>query len=176
MEAMAYDIRVREGPVLKRENLIPSVVEIEEDWNTSGKDWQLSAFRVEHMPVDQAFGFRIDQGGSSIVISGDTKECENLVRHAKDTDILVHEVFPAQNMRDLAANAPDAEERARFELLSTYHTSSEEVGKVADRANAKHLVLSHYVRAQPEIDFSGDITADYGGKLTAGEDLMTFEV
>jgi ribonuclease Z len=176
IEAMDYDIRVRVGPILKRENLVPPVVEIEEGWSTSGKDWKLSAFRVEHQPVDQAFGFRIDQDGASIVISGDTRACENLVRHAKDTDILVHEVFPAQNMRNLAANAPDPQERARFELLNTYHTSSEEVGKVANEANARHLVLSHYVRSQPEVDFTGDIKPAYGGKLTAGEDLMTFEV
>jgi ribonuclease Z len=176
IEAMAYDIRVRTGPILKPENLIPPVVEIEEGWNVSGKDWQLSAFRVEHQPVDEAFGFRIDQDGSSIVVSGDTKSSENLMTHSKDADILVHEVFWAQGMRDLGVSAPDAQERARFELLNTYHTSSEEVGKVANNANAKHLVLSHIIRPRADADFSQDITPDYGGELTVGEDLMTFEV
>jgi ribonuclease Z len=173
---MAYDIRVRIGPVLKRENLVPPVVEIDEGWHTSGKDWQLSAFRVEHLPVDEAFGFRIDQDGSSIVISGDTKASENLMTHSKDADILVHEVFWAQGMRDLGSSAPDPQERARFELLNTYHTSSEDVGKVANNANARHLVLSHIIRPRPDADFSQDIAPDYGGKLTVGEDLMTFEV
>jgi ribonuclease Z len=176
IEAMAYDIKVRVGPILKRENLVPPVVEIEEDWSTSGKDWKLSAFRVEHQPVDEAFGFRIDQDGSSIVISGDTKASENLMTHSKDADILVHEVFWAQGMRDLGNSAPDAQEKARFELLNTYHTSSEDVGKVANNANARHLVLSHIIRPRPDADFSQDISPDYGGKLTVGEDLMTFEV
>jgi len=176
IEAMDYDIRVRVGAVLKRENLVPPVVEIEEGWKTAGKDWQISAFRVEHLPVDEAFGFRIDQDGSSIVVSGDTKASENLMTHAEDADILVHEVFWAQGMRDLGASAPDAQERARFELLNTYHTSSEDVGKVANNANAKHLVLSHIIRPRPDADFSQDIAPDYGGKLTVGEDLMTFEV
>jgi ribonuclease Z len=177
IEAMAYDIKVRIGPVLREDNLRPQVVEIEEGWSTSGGDWQLSAFRVEHLPVDQAFGFRIDQGGSSAVISGDTKASDNLAKHAEGASILVHEIFLEQGLSDMAAVARDAEERARFELLRTYHTSSSEVGKVAANADAKHLVLSHVLRSQGDQSaFDADIEPDYGGKLTLGEDLMTFEV
>jgi ribonuclease Z len=177
IEAMTYDIKVRVGPVLREENLRPPVIEVEEGWNTAGSDWQLSAFRVEHMPVDQAFGFRIDQDGASVVISGDTKASENLTKHAEGASILVHEIFLEQGLQDMAASARDAEERARFELLRTYHTSSTEVGKVASNADAKHLVLSHVLRSQGDQGaFEADIGRDYGGKLTLGEDLMTFEV
>ena len=177
LEAMAYDIRVRIGPVLREVNLRPQVVEVEEGWSAAGSDWQLSAFRVEHMPVDQAFGFRIDQGASSVVISGDTKACDNLAKHARGADILVHEIFLEKGLGDMAAAARDAEERARFELLRTYHTSSTEVGKVAANADAKHLVLSHVLRSRGDQSaFDADIEPDYGGKVTLGEDLMTFEV
>jgi ribonuclease Z len=177
MEAMAYDIRVRVGPVLQEHALRPDVVEFEEGWRTTGSDWQISAFRVEHLPVDQAFGFRIEQGGSSVVISGDTKASENLAEHAQDADILVHEVFLEQGLTQMAASARDAEERARFELLKTYHTSSADVGKVAENAGAKHLVLSHVLRSQGDQSaFDEDIEPDYRGKLTLGEDLMTFDL
>jgi ribonuclease Z len=177
IEAMSYDIKVRTGEVLRPENLVPFVVEIEDGWKVSGKDWQLSAFRVEHWPVDQAFGFRVDQGSSSVVVSGDTKVSENLIAHSKDTDLLVHEVFWSQGLRDIAAAAPDDEERARFRLLETYHTGSEEVGKVAERAGAKHLVLSHIIRSRGDPDdFVKDVSPDYGGKLTVAEDLMTFDL
>jgi ribonuclease Z len=177
LEAMAYDIKVRVGPVLREEALRPQVVEFEEGWNTSGSDWQLSAFRVEHFPVDQAFGFRIDQGAASVVISGDTTVSENLTKHAQDAGILVHEVFLEQGLVQMAASARDAEERARFELLKTYHTSSAEVGKVAEDAGAKHLVLSHVLRSQGDQSaFDEDISPAYNGKLTLGEDLMTFEL
>ena len=177
MEAMAYDIKIRVGPVLEERALRPEVVEFDEGWSTSGSDWQLSAFRVEHFPVDQAFGFRIDQGASSIVISGDTKACDNLAEHAQGAGILVHEVFLEQGLVQMAATAPDAEERARFELLKTYHTSSADVGKVAANAGANHLVLSHVLRSQGDQSaFDEDVGRDYGGKLTLGEDLMSFEV
>jgi ribonuclease Z len=177
IESMSYDIRVRTGEILRSENLVPKVVEVEEGWQVTGKDWQLSAFRVEHQPVDEAFGFRIDQGSASVVISGDTKVSENLIKHSKDSDLLVHEVFWSQGLRDAAAAAPDAEERARFQLLDTYHTGSEDVGKVAARANTGHLVLSHIIRSRGDKeDFEKDIKPDYGGKLTVAEDLMTFEI
>ena len=175
MEAMAYDIKVRVGPVLQEQALRPEVVEFEEGWSTTGGDWLLSAFRVEHFPVDQAFGFRIDQGSSSVVISGDTKACDNLAKYAQDADILVHEVFLEQGLTQMAAAARDPEERARFELLKTYHTSSADVGKVAASAGAKHLVLSHVLRSQgDQTALDQDIEPDYGGKLTLGEDLMSF--
>jgi ribonuclease Z len=177
IQAMSYDIRVRTGETLRPENLVPFVVEIEEGWKVRGKDWQLSAFRVEHLPVDEAFGFRFDQGASSVVISGDTKVSENLIKHSKDSDLLVHEVYWSQGLRDIAAAAADDEERARFELLKGYHTGSEEVGDVATRAGTKHLVLSHIIRSRGDPgDFVKDISPSYGGKLTVAEDLMTFEV
>jgi ribonuclease Z len=177
IEAMDYDIRVRTGPVLRRENLVPTVVEVEDDWEVEGVDWRLSAFRVEHLPVDQAFGFRIDQDERSIVVSGDTKECENLVKHSRDASLLVHEVFWSKGLQQLADAASSPEERARFDLLKTYHTGSIEVGQVARDANTEHLVLSHILRAQGDASvFGEDIAQAYGGELTVGEDLMTFEV
>lgn len=176
MEAMAYDIKVRVGPVLQEASLRPEVVEFEEGWSTSGADWQLQAFRVEHLPVDQAFGFRIDQDASSVVISGDTKVSENLMKHAEGANILVHEVFLEQGLVQMAAAARDAEERARFELLKTYHTSSADVGKVAAGAGVQHLVLSHVLRSQGDQPaFEDDIRPAYSGRLTLGEDLMVFE-
>jgi ribonuclease Z len=177
LEAMAYDIRVRIGPVLTPDALTPEVVEIEEGWRTENSDWQLSVFRVEHMPVDQAFGFRIDQDASSVVISGDTKASDNLSKHAAGASLLVHEIFLERGLQQMAESAQDAEERARFELLRTYHTSSTAVGKVAANADVRHLVLSHVLRNQGDQSaYEADIAPDYGGKVTLGEDLMTFEV
>jgi ribonuclease Z len=48
------------------------------------------AFEVDHSPVTPAFGFRIDYAGRSVVVSGDTRASENLVRHAQGVDLLIH--------------------------------------------------------------------------------------
>lgn len=177
MAAMAYDIRIREGEILSREQLIPRVEEIEEGYKLDGADWQLEAFRVDHMPVDEAFGIRIDQDAASVVISGDTRWSDNLIAHSKDASLLVHEVYLAGAMRQMREGAIEPQEQERFRLVGYYHTPSDQVGKIAAQANASHLILSHIIRSRgnPQ-EFENDITPDYGGKLTVGEDLMTFEV
>jgi ribonuclease Z len=179
IESMAYDARVRggeRGPVRRG----PEAFEFEEGWSIEGGDWRLSTFRVDHQPVDQAFGFRIDQGSSSLAVSGDTRPCENLVRHARDVDVLVHEVSLAKGLQPPAGGYRDAAEQQRTELLRNYHTSSEVVGKIATEAGARHLVLSHIytgrVTEDNPKDFITDVTPHYAGKLTVGEDLMTFDV
>jgi ribonuclease Z len=153
------------------------VREVEEGWRISGDDWQLEAFRVDHQPVDQAFGYRFDQGSSSLVISGDTKPCENLVSHADGASLLVHEAYLQRGLeQDLAGAASDAE-RSRFELLRSYHTSSREVGPLAARANVRQLVLSHIYVGRSWPDEPQHFLEDVGGAFKAtsvGEDLMTF--
>ena len=177
MAAMAYDIRIREGEILDREQLIPRVEEVEEGYKLEAADWQLGAFRVDHMPVDEAFGFRLDQGAASVVISGDTRWSDNLIAHSKDASLLVHEVYLASAMNTMRATAAGPQEQERFRLVSSYHTPSDEVGKIAAQANTSHLILSHIIRARGTPgEFERDITPDYGGKLTVGEDLMAFEV
>ena len=50
------------------------------------------AFEVDHGDIAPAFGYRIDVAGRSLVLSGDTRFSENLIRVAEGTDVLVHEV------------------------------------------------------------------------------------
>ena len=42
-----------------------------------------------------AFGYRVDFAGHSVVISGDTKFCQNLVDFAKGADRLIHAAWSA---------------------------------------------------------------------------------
>jgi ribonuclease Z len=137
----------------------------------------LTAFRVDHEPVDEAFGFRIDEESVSIVISGDTRPSENLERCATDTDLLVHEVYWARGSREERSRMSDPEALARRLVVEGYHTSSEEVGKVAANANARHLVLTHLLfRGGGPADLETDARAAFGGRLTVGSDLQSFEV
>ena len=55
---------------------------------------RVTAFLVEHGTWREAYGYRIDAPGRSVVVSGDTKPSENLVRAAAGADVLVHEVYP----------------------------------------------------------------------------------
>ena len=74
-----------------------------------------------------------------VVISGDTRPCESLVRHARDVDLLIHECTDMTH----AAWAPGCgwpTREAKIRDLQAYHTGPDEVGEVAARARARHLV------------------------------------
>jgi ribonuclease Z len=43
---------------------------------------KVSAFLVDHHPVEPAFGYRVDYRGRSVAISGDTRPSDNLVKFA----------------------------------------------------------------------------------------------
>jgi ribonuclease Z len=179
MQAFSYDIKVRTMGERRREGLVPGrIEEIEEGWSSEDADWRLSAFRVEHEPVDQAFGFRLDTADRSLVVSGDTKKSENLVRHAQGADLLVHEVYSRRGAETLMAATADPLVRARLEVIASYHTPADDVGQVAAESGAGHLVLTHLLMqggSTPET-LAEEIAPVYSGRLTVGADLQTFDL
>ena len=175
LHAFEEDIRLRteEGAVAKAD-LMPKVVELEDGWSFTRGNWRLVAFAVDHKPVKHAFGFRFELGKQAVVISGDTRMCDNLIKHAQNADLLVHEVAWEEGMKHSIAHSEGAE-RARFERILSYHTSSIEVGEISAVANVKHLVLSHLMLAggDPE-DLIRDVRKSYEGRVTVGDDLARF--
>jgi ribonuclease Z len=133
------------------------------------------AFAVDHgSPPLPAFGYRIEFGGRSVVISGDTRPSENLIRFAKGTDLLVHEVMAA---------SPDAAGGERVRELLSSHTSPEEASLIFVEVAPKLAVYTHVsLVATPEnrTALLGTIIprtrSRYVGPLEIGEDLMTIEV
>lgn len=178
LQAFEYDVRVRQqGERLRREWLVPSIEEIEEGWHEEGDGWRLTGFRVDHAPVDEAFGFRVDADAGSIVISGDTRPSDNLIRYAQGADLLVHEVYWRRGAERTLGAITDPDEQARRSAINWYHTHSEDVGAVAAQAEAKQLVLSHILfRGGTAADLLADIAPHYPRPVTVGEDLQTFRV
>jgi ribonuclease Z len=176
ISAFEYDIKVRTGYERTVESLIPAVEEVEEGWAVEGSDWRLKAFRVDHMPVDEAFGFRMDSSDGSVVISGDTCYSENLISHSQDADILVHEAYWARGMREALESLSEGA-LGRQRVIARYHTPSDQIGKIAAEANARHLVMSHLImRDCTPAEMAADAQADYKGRITVGEDLQVFEL
>jgi ribonuclease BN (tRNA processing enzyme) len=129
---------------------------------------------VDHHPVAPAFAYRFDGPDRSVVISGDTKQSDNLVRLAHGADVLVHEVMYPSAVERLVAPLPNAAELKRSIL--SHHTSAEDAGGVAAAAGVKTLVLSHFVPAEdPTITEQMWIDAartTFKGRIIAGRDLM----
>jgi ribonuclease BN (tRNA processing enzyme) len=129
---------------------------------------------VEHPPVVPAFAYRFDTRDRSIVISGDTKRSDALIRLAEGADVLVHEALYLPGVDRLAARVPNGP--ALSKSILSHHTSIEDVGRVAEAAGVKTLVLSHFVPPDdPEITdqmWMDGARSTYKGRIIVGKDLM----
>lgn len=137
---------------------------------------RVTATLVAHAPVFPSFAFRFDSAEGSVVFSGDTAPCDNLVRLAHDADVLVHEVIDAAWVDRLFPPPLDeAADALKHHLLSA-HTSIEDAGRVAERAGAKTLVLSHVIPHNLGDDRLRLAGRHYSGRVVPGHDLDTIGV
>lgn len=130
---------------------------------------KITAFVVDHRPVKDAFGYRFDSGGHSIVISGDTRPTENLIRYAKGADVLVLEAYLPEHFDRVDTPAVAAK-------LKSYHTSAEEAGEIATRAGVRTLVLTHLIPANAEETFRERAGRKFKGEIVVGKDLLRIAV
>jgi ribonuclease BN (tRNA processing enzyme) len=141
---------------------------------TQDANVKVTAALVDHGAVKPAFAYRFDCPDRSIVISGDTRPSENLVRLAKGADVLVHEVLYGPAV-DRMVGAETNAKKLREHLLSS-HTLAEDVGRVATEAGVKTLVLSHFVPGGPPIipdqAWFDAVRPHFAGNLVVGHDLM----
>ena len=132
---------------------------------------KVTAFEVDHAPVRPAFGYRIDYAGRSVVLSGDTRLSENLIRHAQGVDLLVHEVFDPSTL-ERTGMPPD-----RAKNIVAYHVTPQQAGEVFARTRPRLAVYSHI--CMPNADTQKVVAqtrTTYSGPLELGEDLMAIDV
>ena len=132
---------------------------------------KVTAFAVDHGLVKPAFGYRIDYAGHSVVLSGDTRVSEKLIRHAKGVDVIVHEVFAPETLKRMAV-PPE-----RAERIVAYHTTPEQAGQVFARTKPRLAVYSHICGpGATDQELLPPTRRAYEGPLEVGEDLMVIEV
>ena len=137
------------------------------------KDLDIEYFKVDHYPVKHAYGFNFINNKKKITISGDTKPCENLMKYAKNADILLHEVFIEGEIK--AINKMRTSQT--LHNVKSYHTTSEEVGKVANLVKCKKLVLTHFVPTKfNKKKLKELVKKDFGRYPIIGEDLLRIKV
>lgn len=144
---------------------------------------RITAFRVNHGPVDPAVGYRFDYKGRSIVISGDTASSANVVRNARGADLLLHDALqPAMlaNMtRSLAARGQGNVAQITRDIIN-YHATPQDAARAAKSAGVRQLVLTHLVPTMPSRifypAFLGNAAAQFDGPITVGEDGMLFSL
>jgi ribonuclease Z len=130
---------------------------------------KVTSFLVDHGVIRPALGYRVDYGGRSVALSGDTRYSPNLVRHAKGVDLLIHEI----------AAATDAElaKREHTRTIIAHHTTPDRAAAVFEETKPKLAVFSHFVLIGVSADEALRMTREhYSGPLQLGADLMRFHV
>jgi ribonuclease BN (tRNA processing enzyme) len=170
-DAVAEDVLVpldleRTGADFDVPAMDPFVVRAEDDHGVT-----ITAVLVQHAPVFPAVAYRFDTPDGSVVFSGDTGPCDNVVRLAVGADVLVHEVIDLEALVGRMRALPNFE--SVYRQLSRSHTSFEVVGDIAQRAGVRTLVLSHLVPGEgchtPE-EWEALVTG-FDGEIICGVDL-----
>jgi len=169
-QAFAFDIHMRRDVDEKAPAAGIKVVshDIKQGLVFDEQGVRVTAFLVDHSPVGPAFGYRIDYRGHSVVLSGDTRVSENLIRFAQGVDVLVHEVLDADTVREWF---PTNTELAKAILEK--HTTPSQAGEVFARIKPRLAVYSHAPSADRVIT---QTRRTYTGPLQGAEDMLTIEI
>ncbi|MEL6254893.1 MAG: MBL fold metallo-hydrolase [Bacteroidota bacterium] len=107
----------------------------------------ITAFDVNHEPIEPAVGYAIEYKGKKVVLSGDTKKNEMVLEMAQDADVLVHEVILNSLIRKMELELKKAGMKRNGKIvhdIQDYHTTPAEVADIAHKAHVKKLVLHHF--------------------------------
>lgn len=138
----------------------------------------ITAFQVEHMPINiasgellglrgETIGFRIDYKGHSVLFSGDTRSTEKseINKFGEGVDLLIHEV---------QVPSPGATPEANLANVSlSVHSTPEQVGHLFAKTKPKMAVYSHIIPPGTTAEaLERDTKSFYDGPLTVAHDMM----
>jgi ribonuclease Z len=181
-DAFSFDIHVRRDVDEKYspDGITIAATDVREGVVYEASGVRVTAFLVDHGPVQPALGYRIDYGGHSVVLSGDTKPSDNIVKFARGADVLIHEVGRAKD--DPALTGPPDEPmpggsgttRAQARTIADHHTDAAEAARVFQRVSPRLAVFSH-ANVSP-VETLATVRRGYAGRVEYGSDLMTIEI
>jgi ribonuclease BN (tRNA processing enzyme) len=127
----------------------------------------VTAFAVSHGQWEHAFGYVFQTRDRKIVISGDTRPSDAVVRACDGCDVLVHEVYSAERFTTRPA--------AWQKYHSSYHTSTSELAEIATRARPKLLVMYHQLYwGDDDAGLLRQVAAKYTGAVVSARDLGVY--
>jgi len=122
------------------------------------------AFQVPHSEWPNAYGYRVDTPDRSIVISGDTRESDAVAQACSGCDVLIHEVFSDSGFATVPAG--------RQAYHAAAHTGAAAVGRIATKAKAKLLVLTHQLFfGVSDEHLLLEVRRTFSGRVVSAKDL-----
>nr|WP_047168651.1 MBL fold metallo-hydrolase [Sphingomonas sp. Y57] len=149
---------------------------------------KITAFEVEHMPIDvasgqrlkfadgsdfygQTLGYRIDYMGHSVLFSGDTRStaASQIIANGKNVDVLVHEV-------QVPSKGGSKEARLANMSLSV-HSTPAQAGAIFEKTSPRMAVYNHIIPPDTDVaELTSETRPSYKGPLTVAEDFMTITI
>lgn len=139
----------------------------------------IDAYRVDHHPVEPAYGYVLRYQGRKLFISGDTRVSERYLEAMRDADLVVHEAINAHLVHEGAAALERTGQKDRGQQavrVLDYHADTLELARMAQRAGVRHLLLTHLIPAPDNFlarrMFVSGMADEYSGEITLGEDAL----
>ncbi|MBK6672540.1 MAG: MBL fold metallo-hydrolase [Proteobacteria bacterium] len=169
------------------------VVELRGGDSVTVGDIQVTAAANSHFDHDgpqpvsppQSLSFRFDFGGRSITYTGDTGPSDEVAKLARRTDLLVSEVMDLDRLyAELQQRRRDASPETLRDLrrhLATHHLTGDDVGRLAAKAGAGRVLLTHFAipsgpLAESAAALSKGVAGHFGGPVALARDLSVHEV
>ncbi len=111
---------------------------------------RITAFEVSHPPIEPAFGYRLDYGDRSVVISGDSLVTDKIVEISDGADVVLHDAMSLQLVRGAAGMARTTGNTRLATVLQDiqdYHATTEDLNRLSSEAEIGQLALYHLVPA-----------------------------
>lgn len=169
-QAFAFDIHIRRDV---DEHAPPSGIQVIAKDISEGSVYAkngvtISAFLVDHGPVKPSYGYRMDYGGRSVCLSGDTRPSANLVEACRGVDVLIHEAIDEDVVRKLVQS-----DQELVDAIVGHHTTPEQAAEIFRRVGPRLAVFSHIPPASAILERT---RRSYSGRVEYGQDLMVIDV
>lgn len=127
------------------------------------KTLSVGPFTIQFLRTDHpapCFAMRMEADGKSMVYTGDTSFKDEFISFAKDTDLLLAECnfYSGQDGKNAG------------------HMNSTDVGKLAQSANVKQVILTHLPHYGELSNLSKEAAGLYSGPISLAEYGKTFEL
>ena len=130
----------------------------------------------------KSYSYRFEAPDRVIVFTGDTGASDAVTELARDADLLVTETSSFQDRMDTMIKTGQwqvmtAAQRTGMQQQATMgHMTTEIIGKMAARANAKTVVLSHqtYKADGDYTRVADEVRKHFSGQVLIAKDLMEF--
>jgi ribonuclease Z len=111
---------------------------------------RITAFEVSHPPIEPAYGYRLDYGGRSVVISGDSLVTDKIVELSDGADVVLHDAMALQLVQGAEAMSRSAGNTRIATVLhdiQDYHAATADLARLTAEAEIGQLALYHLVPA-----------------------------